>query len=1074
MSKKRFTSLLSLSILSALMLSSHVQAQIPTRAFKNVTKHFKPGQEFNSPTFGEAALYSGLIANLRFYGNMKPSFKEGTRLYIGDKGGDPIAKLIKELFPSPTGALNVETTAQDNFGRYVHQHETVALLLNFAHKIRKNKKPFRLKEISTHTEGILATLSDFSDDNRNKLRTKINGILKSIQDSIIHELDSPYPKYFTEEVINAFFSEKFSIQNDIWRLLRAMGDELVDKTNIPQEVIVEGKVVPPPEDLVEVEDLDSIANKEGAYDADDIFALENADIFEMVTPYKPGTHLLSNGNTRPYDRKTDQYVLSKELFADCAEMAARHIMSLLLFNRGTQQFDLSHLKSTIKEDNPYFKNFEQFYKEQKPLLANAGDTDMRSFWARVLGDLNTDDDPIKISYLKETYELNAGYINFVRVFQKIFGLTLDELPDDANLEGKTKWLQKSLTTLFKTVNPTREYEFDLSTVKEDGHDLSGNLQIIVKDQADTDIFSFVYYTSVKKHSEIRNLQVPAEDIKYDFTQQLQDHPTTMEEGTVEDTLWLLKPELKKTHSDFYNVFSERLADNHSRIRALKKIQSIDKNSKFALLLPVILKNILADISWDDESVLCEASSVVSDMMKDPHFQPIVAETVKSYLLENNDDLTNPHFKALFEEITTLYVEKGPSSLEGLEVCQELKSLKLSQSVANTLVLKTLKNLETLTLVTGQNLKELSVENLGKLINVHLSFSFLETITLKNLPCLETLSLEQNQKLEELSLENLDKLKELDLGKSDVKTVVLKNLSSLGTLNLTATQSLEELSLENLPQLKSLDLTYSQLKTIQGLNTLTNLETLKLHDNYEFEELSLKNLSHLKSLDVKGLPVKIINGLNTLSNLETFKLENNYVLEEISVENLGTLKNFSLKGSTVKIIKGLNTLASLENLDLSDTHGVEELFLENLDKLTNINLFRSGVKKVGFKSLSSLEKLRLGAAKNLEEVVLENLGNLKQLVFNSNVKTLSLANLDGLESLDFRSLPQLERIDFRGSFKNLKSISFENAPKILQIDGLEDLVNLETVTIKGKNVNRLEIQDKAKRFRPSARVTEMEE
>ena len=55
MLKNRFTNLFSLSVLSAFMMSPHAEAKIPIRAFKNVTKHFKPHKEFNSPTFGEAA-----------------------------------------------------------------------------------------------------------------------------------------------------------------------------------------------------------------------------------------------------------------------------------------------------------------------------------------------------------------------------------------------------------------------------------------------------------------------------------------------------------------------------------------------------------------------------------------------------------------------------------------------------------------------------------------------------------------------------------------------------------------------------------------------------------------------------------------------------------------------------------------------------------------------------------------------------------------------------------------------------------------------------------------------------------
>ena len=145
----------------------------------------------------------------------------------------------------------------------------MALLVNFAHKIRKDEK-FTDKQITVYSNKILAmcTLGELGKNARKNLRSKINGILKSIQQAIAEESQGPYPKYMTEQVINAYFCEKFSTQADIWALLRAMDDDIVDKRHIPKL-----------EDLLEEDDLETIAKKETPYDADDIFALENADIF---------------------------------------------------------------------------------------------------------------------------------------------------------------------------------------------------------------------------------------------------------------------------------------------------------------------------------------------------------------------------------------------------------------------------------------------------------------------------------------------------------------------------------------------------------------------------------------------------------------------------------------------------------------------------------------------------------------------------------------------------------------------------------------------------------------------------
>ena len=75
------------------------QARIPTEAFKGVTDYFQENKEFYSPTLGIVAIESGLINNLRFYGNFTADYKDSAdennhiihqRQYITDKSDDPV------------------------------------------------------------------------------------------------------------------------------------------------------------------------------------------------------------------------------------------------------------------------------------------------------------------------------------------------------------------------------------------------------------------------------------------------------------------------------------------------------------------------------------------------------------------------------------------------------------------------------------------------------------------------------------------------------------------------------------------------------------------------------------------------------------------------------------------------------------------------------------------------------------------------------------------------------------------------------------------------------------------------
>lgn len=200
------------SLAFALMTTSAV-AKIHTTAFKGVTSHFmvkvkdvkkKEGKDkktliqnnndkentsdntsdiksdesdesftpvdntMYSPTFGIIALDTGIVENIRLYGDYEPGYytkkdeekdnedyekkveeatvknqptplrghvvAEGARKYIGDTSKDPLWNVVKILFPTNAGVLNAQTEAPSSFGKYVKDPKTVALLVNFAKK----------------------------------------------------------------------------------------------------------------------------------------------------------------------------------------------------------------------------------------------------------------------------------------------------------------------------------------------------------------------------------------------------------------------------------------------------------------------------------------------------------------------------------------------------------------------------------------------------------------------------------------------------------------------------------------------------------------------------------------------------------------------------------------------------------------------------------------------------------------------------------------------------------------------------------------------------------------------------
>jgi hypothetical protein len=545
-------------------LSSPVMAQIPFYAFSNITFFFQPNREYYSPILGAIALESGLIANLRFDGFLERggvnSF--GEPKYINDRSSDPVWNVIKILFPSPTGQLGIKTTSNTNFARYVNKSETVALLLNFTEALRTNNKV----NLVAVENAVLVSLNTSSINKKKKNNLKnatIKPLLDYIQKSIEQEKTSIYPIHTLEQILLAFFCYKFNNQEDILNLLTNLDNSIIDKNKlsyIDQESLQKGAC------LLTEDELDNIASDQ-EYIIDTAFDLIASNVLNFPTPYKGGTSLLSNGTALPYDRKGD-IIINQRPFADCGEMSGRHIINVLTYDSQKRRFELSFIEKFVQNhspDNPYFENFIKFYEFQTYALANAGDIEMRSLWNKVMGDLNAFNEAPLIAYVKDgTNEINTGFVNFIRAFQKIFGLSLEDYPN-GNIEKQIDWVNQSLQVFFSILNPIHDYEIKLVPFKKQpDNDILGKAAITVINKKDSeDLFSFNWYCKSGHHSEVNDLKILKQSSGKDYVPLLQKRPTHLQEGTTEESLGLLDSRLSKSkiHHPLYRLFSKLLADH---------------------------------------------------------------------------------------------------------------------------------------------------------------------------------------------------------------------------------------------------------------------------------------------------------------------------------------------------------------------------------------------------------------------------------------------------------------------------------------------------------------------------------
>lgn len=871
----------------SLLLATSGQARIKPSALNQVFSYFKPGQEFYSPALGQIAIESGLIENMRFFGNIKPAYEvfgqgERRRSYKGDEGRDSISRLVVRLFPSNGGALTVVSRAQGNFGQYVKSPKTIALLLNHAAFCRKSLGDCSSFEATKSLqERIIMSTGKLHKNAKNTL----DQIIESIPWAIAEEKNAGYPAHITELVFLAFFFELFDDQEAVFSLLNELHPSIVDQAKLKAY----GRPQLPSDTDFKAMYLKLMAKNVQDFTLDDIMTLYNSVMAFNPLPYKPGVSLLSNAEAFAYDRRRGMQLT--QTFADCVEMTERHVMNLLTYNPSTRNFDLSHLNKKLAgkvlDSHPY-NNFQRFYQRQKPEDANSGDPIIRSLWNEVVGDLTLGQANNEIHYCQHegqsSYELEAGYINFVNVFAKIFDIELSSLPINWDLPTAKLWLEEALKTIFKTVNPERNYEFNLVGIAAkllgSNRELSGKIPVEVLDAQENPLFSFDLSMDAGVHGEIDNLRLFADSLEMDL-EQVRDkiYAASMRYVAQKSLPVLALLSLSRYSSGnlmhrHYKLLSSNLRDSLAKETFLTVLykeaaEGQDINESDAVL--TMLGNVLDDVLWRDGHVLKRISSLLLKLENFDVFKPVLGKKVRALDLEINDKSAN--FDC-FLNLQSLSIKGKVEEISGLNNLQNLSSLNLNESSVRNIFLTGLNQLKRLTIdnsaidsielsdlpelglleATGTpKLKRISLTKLDKLSGLGLSNSALENIYLIDLPDLRTIYLSRTPYLTNLSLARLDRLSYIDLIGSGIGRLVLNDLPSLDSINVGHASNLKKLFLIRLAKFKKLNSKNSGVERLV-INGLPELKLLNLSDTSSLKELSLKSLAHLETIELRDLQI----------------------------------------------------------------------------------------------------------------------------------------------------------------------------------------------------------------------------
>lgn len=943
---------------------------------------------------GKVALDSGIIYNLRFFGDFVGANKDdGSRNYIEDNSlTDPVWRLIKILFPSGSGALGTTTIADTNFARYVHDPKTIALLLKQAHDVRHG-----LKIAKDAMSNVLTSLSFPTDYKKKKItnigKRTIGPLLENIEQSVLKEReDGFYPIYFTETVLLAFFAKKFNHQMDIWRLLNSLNK--VFNTEIAKNIPQEEKL------LTEIS-IKNIGPKKERHNEEEIYNLLNADMFtKRPIPYREKQLLIENETICAYIRKTDE-IKPQYNFADCAETAIRHVWNLLLYEPKQRIFDLSRFEENRENQSRFYPALVEFFNIQTPNRANDSSRDIRVAANKVVADMNEDDDEIKIRYVRDyNNETETGFINLVRILQKIFNIKLDALPSAT--EQWQEWLKSSLPIVFQAINPNLQYKFDFYLPKANPTDLDiyGRINITaIRDGIPQ--FSFVIYES-DVHAKVTDIKILVK-VDTSFEQYKEVAQKSLINSKLEpyqNGLLLLADQTAADEP--YTTFFKTLDNNDARIDWLKRIKTRTDN----LHTNIILVNVLKAMSWDDDHIVKQLSEEFKGFLDDDRYREILIPNIASLSIDDKlrDILYKNNISIVdfinLKKIVLLYAGPSldskdlPQNIEAivankienisLEKLDQLKNIKITGTTIKKLSLNDLPSLEILTL-QSIDFSDIELNNLNKLKTINLAgsrFKNLANFDLSSLPALEELILSSTGRLEEVSLENLSNLKHIKLTNSSVARVILKDLPQLANFNLPLSKNLKEISLDNLANIENLD-----FQVPRGLDTLgidlskvsfinmDNLKDVKFNDGINIQIAILKNLPELKNLYLYHLNKSLV-----LENIDLAKSESviigAYVKEAVIINSTihgidfsyAEIKKSNFSGSKINNVKFIRshlpksnfTGAILTNVDFTDAVLTESVFKDAY--FENVNFTNAVLNKINFTN-SNITKEHLKQAKS---------------------------------------------------------------------------------------------------------------
>ena len=481
-----------------------------------------------------------------------------------------------------------------------------------------NTQPDTPKKAQSRTrlEASLASLeADMKDEGNFKKKIKdsyltaipsyVKSLLTWIEGSLKKE-GTDYPRYATEQVVLSFFYEMYSTKEDVEIFMAHM------KASIPEAFAQGTHTTPSSSSSSSSSTTPEAKNKDLFKLVKEYLEISLEQEKEAIIPYENSVSLVQNKSTRIYDRAKNAEI-KDTIFQDCVEASLLHIMNLTLYYDG--KFNPGAWIAALSDANQK-KNIEEFYKDMKAADANKGETNFRSRWNRIVGDLNKLNPLQKVRYSEARegaqFNMYPGFINLVHAQAAMTQTPLDHTDSISLTDSEAKiqeWIKKHLTAILTNVGkPGRTYKMDFLKFEKTSDDVHGELKVtVIEKEGNKDLYHYTIESKVghglvknvfgpqSQKERLRNMSI-AYTALYSATEKFDAFMPLFSKSSFRDASHLEKM------TTWQRLFHNSFEDDAARGNVIEKIAFSKANKDidhFTSLEKSLFQHILLKTSWDD-------------------------------------------------------------------------------------------------------------------------------------------------------------------------------------------------------------------------------------------------------------------------------------------------------------------------------------------------------------------------------------------------------------------------------------------------------------------------------------------